>query len=37
MALETGSRLGPYEIVGRLGSGGMGPPLRGRPTSFVLY
>ena len=30
MALETGSRLGPYEIVGLLGSGAMGEVYRAR-------
>jgi eukaryotic-like serine/threonine-protein kinase len=30
MALESGSRLGPYEIVGLLGSGAMGEVYRAR-------
>jgi len=32
MQLATGSRLGPYEIVSRIGSGGMGEVFRARDT-----
>ncbi|HUR36999.1 MAG TPA: protein kinase [Terriglobales bacterium] len=32
MALATGTRLGPYEIVSAIGAGGMGEVYRGRDT-----
>ena len=32
MNLTTGSRVGPYEITGRVGAGGMGEVLRARDT-----
>ena len=32
MALEAGARLGPYEIVGLIGAGGMGEVYRARDT-----
>ena len=34
MPLSAGDRLGPYEITGDLGAGGMGIVLRGRDTKL---
>ena len=37
MALDPGVRLGPYEIVAPLGSGGMGEVYRGRDTRLERF
>ena len=34
MMLETGTKLGPYEILSALGAGGMGEVFRGRDTKL---
>jgi eukaryotic-like serine/threonine-protein kinase len=34
MSLSSGTRLGPYEIVGSIGAGGMGEVFRARDTKL---
>jgi serine/threonine protein kinase len=35
MSLSTGTRIGPYEVVGMLGAGGMGQVYRGRDARLL--
>ena len=35
MTLEAGSRLGPYQVVARIGAGGMGEVFRARDTRLL--
>ena len=34
MALETGTRVGSYEVAGKIGEGGMGEVYRARDTTL---